>query len=312
MKVRIGLGLSVGQMVGSPAEFCDVVDILEELDFDSLWMSDTAVGPAYDPLTALSFAAGRTSRLKLGTSVAVLPGRDPVLVAKQIALLDHLSDGRFLPVFGLGNPTPADRAPFAVERGARGKAFEENLAIVRQLWAEGSVPHPGGGAPATIRPRPRHHLDVWIGGRSPEALERVGRLGDGWLGNFQTPEEGGRSREAIVAAAAAADRSIDPEHFGTTIYYARSRRTPSGEMAVLQAMRWCGCASPPVAGVAGSIADGHEVEAMFPRGESELVALIRRHVAHGLSKFVLIPGERPDDWDEELAWLRAVAAQVET
>jgi probable F420-dependent oxidoreductase len=312
MKVRIGVGLSSGHQVASTSEFVDIVDILEDLSFDSLWMSDTTAGPAFDPHTALAFAAGRTTRLKFGTAVAVLPGREPILLAKQISLLDRLSDGRFVPTFGLGTPRGIDRPPFRMGHAERVRSFEENLATLRRLWAGGEgVPHPDGGAPATIDPRPSSQLDVWLGGRSAEALERVGRLGDGWLGSFQTPEEGGRARAVALAAAADAGRTIDEGHFGTTIYYTRSRRSPSAERTVLGAMDYCGCLAPS-AGRAEPIAAHHPMEAMFPEGEDELVTLIGRHVDHGLTKFVLIPAERPDDWDDELSWLRAVVAQLET
>ena len=85
MKIRFGVGLGVGQSLDTPAQLGDVVDLLEALGFDSLWMSDRVTGGALDPIAALSFAAGRTTKLKLGTNVLVLPGRDPFLMARQLA-----------------------------------------------------------------------------------------------------------------------------------------------------------------------------------------------------------------------------------
>ncbi len=311
MKIRIGVGLSVGNVLASPEDFLAVVDILEDLSFDSLWMSDTAVGPSFDPLTSLAFAAGRTTRLRLGTNVAVLPGRDPFLLAKQIALVDQLSGGRFLPAFGMGSPNPADRAPFQVGRGQRARLFEENLSILRRLWADGgAVAHPDGGAPATIHPRPTKDLEIWFGGRSPAALERVGRLGDGWIGNFQTPEEAGAARAHIEEAAAAAGRRVDADHFGVTIYYARDDRSPFAQQNVRQSMDYCGCGDM-AGGPAMSLADADVAASMLPLGEGQLVDLIGRHAEHGISKFVLIPADRPTSWDEELGWLRAVTAPIE-
>src|SRR3546814_4960134 len=79
-----------------------MVDALEDLRFDSLWLSERVTGDSPDPVVALAVAAGRTQRLKLGFSVLVLPGRNPMLLAKELATLDRLSAGRLLPAFGLG------------------------------------------------------------------------------------------------------------------------------------------------------------------------------------------------------------------
>src|SRR5262249_52989106 len=100
VKVRIGFGGGArsAQRVDG---FAGLVDGLEANGFDSLWCSERATGPIPDPVVALTFAAGRTKRLKLGTSVQVLPGRNPLLLAKQWASLDVLSGGRALPAFGL-------------------------------------------------------------------------------------------------------------------------------------------------------------------------------------------------------------------
>jgi alkanesulfonate monooxygenase SsuD/methylene tetrahydromethanopterin reductase-like flavin-dependent oxidoreductase (luciferase family) len=106
MKVRFGVGLGTSNVLGEPADFATLVDTLEELRFDSLWISERATGPTLDPLAAIAFAAGRTRRLKFGTSVLVVPGRNPVLLAKELATVDALSGGRLLPAFGLGTPDP--------------------------------------------------------------------------------------------------------------------------------------------------------------------------------------------------------------
>ena len=100
-KVRIGVGLGTATDEASGPGFAAVVDRLEALGFDSLWLSERASGPVPDPLVALAVAAGRTTHLKLGTSVLVVPGRNPVLLAKAMASLDVLSGGRFLPAVGL-------------------------------------------------------------------------------------------------------------------------------------------------------------------------------------------------------------------
>ena len=92
-KARFGIGLGTSNVLGEPQTFAGFVDLLEQLRFDSLWISERATGRTLDPLAALAFAAGRTSRLKLGTSVLVVPGRNPVLLAKELATVDGLSAG---------------------------------------------------------------------------------------------------------------------------------------------------------------------------------------------------------------------------
>jgi hypothetical protein len=101
MKVRIGYGLGVRTHLNDTS-FFDVVDALEDLKFDSLWVSERIGAEAPDPVVAMSVAAARTKKLKFGMSVMVLPGRNPVLLAKQLATLDRMSNGRLLPAFGLG------------------------------------------------------------------------------------------------------------------------------------------------------------------------------------------------------------------
>ncbi|WP_421120785.1 LLM class flavin-dependent oxidoreductase [Aquihabitans daechungensis] len=107
MKIRIGFGLGTHTSANEAGSFGDLVDALEDLRFDSLWLSERLTGDAPDPLTALAFAAGRTRKLKLGTSVLVLPGRNPVVLAKEMASLDRLSGGRFLPAVGPARPHPS-------------------------------------------------------------------------------------------------------------------------------------------------------------------------------------------------------------
>ena len=121
MKVRVGFGL--GGSVGlDRVSFTTVVDELECIGFDSLWVSERANSPTLDPMVAMTWAAARTERLKVGTSVMVLPGRNPVLLAKAIATLDVLSDGRALPAFVSASPTrwSTRRSESIVANGRRG------------------------------------------------------------------------------------------------------------------------------------------------------------------------------------------------
>ena len=217
MRVRIGYGLGVGALPDGAA-FAELVDGLERCGFDSLWLSERATGDAPDPLVGLAFAAGRTRRLKLGTSVQVLPGRNPVLVAKAWASLDRLSNGRALPAFGLGVRNPAEQQAFGVAREERASWLDEALPLIRRLWTEDAVDHDGprfSYRNLSVRPKPlQQPPDVWLGGRGRRELQRAGRLADGWLPSFVTPTEAAQGRRVVEEAAQAAGRTIDPEHFG--------------------------------------------------------------------------------------------------
>ena len=97
MKIRFGVGLGADT---APDQLAGIVDRLETSGVDSLWFSELVYSPAVDPMVGMAYALARTTRLKVGTSVAVLPGRHPVLVAKQLASLAALAPKRVLPVFG--------------------------------------------------------------------------------------------------------------------------------------------------------------------------------------------------------------------
>src|ERR1043165_6312035 len=112
MKIRIGYGLGA-QRALTADRFNETVDALEELRFDSLWLSERVSGDAPDPIIGLSVAAGRTKKLKLGTSVQVLPGRNPALLAKELASLDVLSGGRRPPRLRVRRVAPAARTALA-------------------------------------------------------------------------------------------------------------------------------------------------------------------------------------------------------
>src|SRR4051812_32851706 len=114
--VRVAFGLGAGASLVDTGRYGELVDQLEDGGWDSLWLSERANGPAPDPPVALAVAAGRTRRLKLGTSVLVVPGRNPVLLAKELATLDRLSGGRMLPAVGLGAPDPLEHQAFGVQR----------------------------------------------------------------------------------------------------------------------------------------------------------------------------------------------------
>ena len=297
MKVRLGYGLGV-QGLRDERAFGSLVDALEACGFDSLWLSERAAGDAPDPLVGLSFAAGRSKRLKLGTSVQVLPGRNPVLLAKAWASLDRLSEGRALPAFGLGNPVAAEHQAFGVPRDRRAAIFDEALPLLRRLWTEDDVEH-GGDAfrlcGVTVRPKPlQQPLDVWLGGRAPSELRRCGRLGDGWLASFCTPGDCEAGRPVIEDAAAAAGRAIDPEHFGAMVVYAHDG-IPNPLRERLAVLR------PEL-----------DAAELVPVGLPALRDRLRAFVDVGFSKLVLVPLAEPDAWPDELDRVGGAVLDLQT
>lgn len=271
MKIRFGIAL--GAAAGHEP-LADVVDALESSGVDSLWFPELVYSRAIDPTVGMAFALARTSRLKVGTSVAVLPGRHPVLVAKQLVSLAQLAPKRVLPAFGLRSALPAERPLFPVPDGARAEVFDESLRLLREVLAADGVSFSGKYFQADevhLVGRPDPPLDIWIGGSAPAALRRVGRLGDGWLGSFLTPEEAGRARIAIQNAAADAGREIEPDHFGLSLSVANGDLPPELHTAIRQ--RRPGI--DPTDLIAGSW--------------DELRRRIDGYVSAGLTKFVISP-----------------------
>lgn len=285
MKVRVGLGLgNLRPLDGTRLR--TLARSMEAHGFDSLWLSERISGPAPDPVVALTFVAAVTERIKLGTSVSVLPGRNPALVAKEWATLDVLSGGRALPAFGLGVVHPVEQQAFGVERRERAAIFDEALPLLRRLWEEDAVDHQGAYFQyegMQVLPKPAHRLDVWLGGRAPSELRRIGRLADGWLASFTTPEQCKAARVVVEDAADAAGREIDPEHFGAMVLYTHDD-IPDVIAQVIRTRN-------PEA----------DTEDVIARGWDGARELCERFVAAGFSKLVLVPLAEPESWDDELA-----------
>jgi probable F420-dependent oxidoreductase len=285
VKVRIGFGFGVRTQLNDGG-FATVVDTLERLRFDSLWLSERLGGEAPDPLVGMAFAAGRTTKLKFGMSVMVLPGRNPVVLAKELATLDRLSNGRLLPAFGLGVADPREQQAFGVERSERAAWFDESLQVLRAAWTGEPFTHHGARYhydDLRVLPAPRQQrLEVWLGGIAPSELRRVGRLADGWLPSFVTPDDAARGREAIELTLREHDRTIDEDHYGALIPYAMGA-VPDQVLAGLAKRR-------------PDLADPSE---LVPTGWDQLLAMIDRFVAVGTTKFVVLPivePASPDDW----------------
>jgi probable F420-dependent oxidoreductase len=300
VKVRVGIGLGVGGL-RDEGRFGAFVDALEGRGFDSLWLSERVAGDAPDPVIGLAFAAGRTTRLKLGTSVQVLPGRNPALLAKEWATLDRMSGGRALPAFGLGNPIAAEHQAFGVSREERAPIFDEALPLIRRLWAEDDVDHDGEHftyKQLTVRPKPmQERMDVWLGGRAPSELRRCGRLGDGWLASFLTAQECAQRRPVIEASAADAERTIDPEHYGAMVLHSRDT-VPDFVMERLAALR-----------------PESDPEDLVAVGPEKLRTRLGEYVAVDFSKLVIVPLDEPrsgEHWDDVLGTIADAVLDLQT
>jgi probable F420-dependent oxidoreductase len=287
MKVRIGFGLGTRTRLHDDT-FGAVVDALERLDFDSLWLSERISGEAPDPVVAMAYAAGRTSRLKFGMSVLVLPGRNPVVLAKELATLATMSGGRLLPAFGLGAVDPVEQQAFGVERAERARLFDETLEVMRKCWTGEPFEHDGERfryEGVRVLPRPAR-MDVWLGGYAPSELRRVGRLADGWLPSFVLPADAAAGRREIERVCAEHGREIEDDHYGVLIPYAFGP-IPDELLARLARRR------PDI-----------DVTRIVPTSWEELADLIGRFVDVGTSKFVVLPIDEPRSaaaWTAHLA-----------
>lgn len=196
----------------------------EKFGYDSVWVADHVVIPTDltideahaannefmhkqngDALMSLAFAAGMTKKVKLGTSIMVLPLRNPLLAAKMLATLDDLSGGRAILGTGIGWLAEEFERLEAPDFKKRGKVTDEWIKIMRACWTEKSPSYKGehySFSPIHFSPQPKKPIPIWIGGNSDAALARVGRLGDGWLGTRQSPDD---LRAAVPKAKQAAE-----------------------------------------------------------------------------------------------------------
>jgi probable F420-dependent oxidoreductase len=197
-------------------ELTRLVELVDRSGYDSLWVGDhiSFAVPVLDPLLQLAQAAMVSRRLTLGTSVYLLPLRHPAPVAKQVATLDHLTEGRLIFGVGVGGEFPREYEVCGVPRNERGPRLTEGIALLRRFWSGEPVSHAGrfygpfADVPMQPPPRQPGGPPIWCGGRSDGALRRTGRLADGWLSYVVTPEMYRSGLEKIDVAAREAGRSM--------------------------------------------------------------------------------------------------------
>jgi probable F420-dependent oxidoreductase len=217
----------------------------EELGFAGLWCLDSVPGsatsrvPLLDGLPLLTTAAAVTGEIGLGIAVIVLPARNPVQLARELATIDRLSGGRLIVGVGVGRSEPS-AAGLGLPAGRRARRLREGVEVLRTLWAGDEASYDGEFfrfTGMTLEPKPvqRPGPPIWFGAGTPPALKRAARIGDGWLGAGSSasaafPEQ----RRILVDALRDAGRDPDAFPIGKRVYIAvedteqraRDRLTP--------------------------------------------------------------------------------------
>ena len=280
MTISVGLGIMDFPFSSADA-YWRWVAMCEEGGVDSIWQTDRLVSdqPFLECMSAMAALAGATRRLKFGMNVVSLGLRAPLLLAKQCATIDMLSNGRLLPGFGIGSIRAADWQAMGADTAGRGRRSNEALEIISRLWVEDSVDFNGTFfqyKDASISPKPvQKQLPMWLGGASKPAIRRTARFGTGWQAGLETPDEVAPVIRAIKEALVAQQRTIDHDHYGAAFSY-----------------RFGTWRDPAVEKTAAFFQD-RLARAPEPRivtgGSDEILARIADFIAAGASKFILSP-----------------------
>ena len=312
MTASIGIGCVIpasGPHAGA-ATARDLAQTAEALGFDSVWVSDHIVIPAsiaspypyspdgafrlgpsapyLEPLTALTYLAGCTETIRLGTHVLILPYRNPVVTAKILASLDVLSGGRVDLGIGVGWMEEEFQALGHDYFARRGAVTDEQIRVLRSLWTEDTPSFDGefySFPPIGAYPHPvqRPHPPIWVGGHSRAAIRRAARLGDGWL---------------PIGARPPAD--LRPEEIAAGLALLREEAERAGRAAA--AIEVCFSANV-------TFADASQDErAPFSGAPGQIAADFRRYQAVGVNRFVI--GWGPGSGQEIAGRMRRFAEQV--
>jgi probable F420-dependent oxidoreductase len=217
-----------------PEQLLDVARAVEDAGFHGLLVSDhlffpeklesrypyapdgrpgfDAQTPFPDPWATLAAMAAVTTRLRFATMVYILPLRHPLEVAKTVGTVSLLSGGRVALGAGAGW-IREEYAALGVDFASRGRRFDEMIGILRALWRGGVVEHHGrcfDFPPLTMSPAPPAPIPIWVGGLAPAALRRAARLGDGWIGTGQTPDDAARVLDELARLRREAGRASQP------------------------------------------------------------------------------------------------------
>ncbi|XOV87560.1 MAG: LLM class flavin-dependent oxidoreductase [Pseudomonadota bacterium] len=286
--MALGLGLGTSRFpFDSAGGYWRWVELCEAGGVDSIWQTDRLVSrePMLECIATMAALAGATSRIRFGMNVASVALRDPLLTAKQLATIDMLSDGRLLPAFGIGSALSQDYVATGTPTRRRGKKADEALELIARLWREESVSFNGEFFQyqnAVISPRPVNpHIPLWIGGSSEVAMMRTARLGTGWLGGIDSPEQTAVMVAGIKAACRETGRMIDEDHYGATFSFRFGSRD-----------------EPMVARAAAGLAErtGKDPFRFMVAGDAaDIINRVNEYIEAGCSKFVMLPIASGDD-----------------
>ncbi len=189
--------------IEDPADVVSLGIHAENAGFDSVWVNHHVINagyvrdrlgdrPYHDALVLLTWLASKTHRVRLGTSVLVLPYLHPMVLARELATLDHLSDGRLVVGVGVGS-LPDESAALGVPYKTRGAYSNEFLEVLKRLWAEGEASFDGDhfefeDVISSPKPLQHPHPPIMVGGNHRAALRRAARYGDGWHPLMLNPE----------------------------------------------------------------------------------------------------------------------------
>lgn len=300
--MTVGIGLGISRFPFDTArDYWRWVDLCEAGRVDSIWQTDRLVTreAMLECMSAMAALAGHTEHIRFGMNVASIALRDPLLVARQCATIDFLSDGRLLPAFGLGSAFSNDYKATGTPTKRRGKRADEALELVARLWSEDSVTFQGEFfqyEDACIAPRPCNpRIPLWIGGSSEVAMRRTARFGTGWLGGIDTPEQAKVVVDGIKAALMDTGRSIDEDHYGASFLFRFG--SPDDDIVAQTAKGLTARMSQPadrylVAGDAGDI-----------------IRRIHEFMEAGCEKFVMLP--MVSNTDEMMEQTRLFISEVQ-
>jgi probable F420-dependent oxidoreductase len=253
MRLRFGVGLptcreGVAYPVGyvRPSDFVRIAQRAEELGFDSLWANDHLTTPQilqqtldqapsfYEPLITFGAVASVTRTVQLVLSVVVLPEREPVLLAKQIATLDQISGGRMTLGVGIG----AYREEFEAVHPTRAKAnrgamLDEGIAALRRLFESRSATFEGKYLQfreVELAPKPNQQpFPIYVNAHGAQGLDRVARAGDGWIASAPTPEALASARAELTQRVTEAGRDPDAISINVQIWVCTGQTNADAE-----------------------------------------------------------------------------------
>jgi len=304
--IRIGLGIARNPF-SSSRSFFRWIDLLEEGGADSVWQTDRLVSrqPFLESMSTMAAIAGATKRLRFGMNAVVVSVRDPLVLAKQCATIDYLSDGRLLPVFGIGDRRAPEFEATGLDPAGRGRRADELLTILSRLWSEERVSFEGEFfryQDCSISPRPvQRRLPLWIGGHSKLAISRTARLGTGWLAGLRTPSMVAPIIADIKAQLVVEQRSIDDDHYGAGFPFRFGT--------------WDSSLKERLSRSTVRVPEGFDPKDYYAVGDAAtIIARCREYIQAGVSKFVLIPMARDDDdlMDQSRRLLEEVLPVVST